>query len=43
MGHTQKDDGVFFMLWEDFATYFVIIDICNVDDNAHYYYQVNKF
>lgn len=37
------DDGIFFMLWEDFEKYFIIVDICRVDDNAHYYYSTNYF
>ena len=43
MGHNFKDDGVFFMLWDDFEKYFVVLDICRVDDNAHYFYLSNNF
>ena len=35
---TTGDNGVFFMLWDDFSRYFVIVDICRIDDNANYYY-----
>lgn len=43
MGHNFKDDGVFFMLWDDFEKYFIVLDICRVDDNAHYFYLSNSF
>lgn len=43
MGHNIGDDGVFFMLWEDFVQYFVIVDICYINDNAHYYYHADNF
>lgn len=43
MGHSLKDDGIFFMLWEDFAEYFVIVDICYINDNAHYYFHADNF
>jgi len=43
MGYNLGDDGVFFMLWEDFASYFVIVDICYINDNSHYYYQTDSF
>jgi hypothetical protein len=43
MGFHCGDDGIFFMLWEDFEKYFVIADICKVDDNAHYYYVTDTF
>lgn len=29
-------DGVFFILWEDFLTYFQLVDICKINDNANY-------
>lgn len=30
------------MLWEDFVQYFGMVDICKINDNAHYlYYQDN--
>ncbi len=43
MGLNYGDDGTFFILWEDFLKYFVILDICKINDNAHYYYVSNKF
>lgn len=43
MGLNFDDDGIFFMLWDDFEKYFVIVDICKIDDNAHYYYLPGKF
>jgi hypothetical protein len=43
LGYTNKDDGVFFMLWEDFDKFFVIIDICQIDDNANYFYKELTF
>lgn len=27
------------MLWEDFPTYFVVVNICKVEDKANYYYE----
>lgn len=36
MNFVQGNDGIFFMLWEDFVNYFDMIDICKVRDNASY-------
>jgi hypothetical protein len=36
MNFIQGNDGIFFMLWEDFVNYFDMIDICKVKDNACY-------
>ena len=27
------------MLWQDFDKFFVIVDICHIDDNANYFYK----
>lgn len=43
MGLNYGDDGTFFILWDDFQRYFVILDICKINDNAHYYYVLDKF
>ena len=32
------DNGVFFIQWEDFVKYFVIVDICKINDNSNYFY-----
>ena len=32
----QDKDGVFFITWEDFLQYFQLVDICKLNDNAHY-------
>jgi hypothetical protein len=34
MGYSDKNDGVFFILWEDFVNYFFMVDICKINDNA---------
>ena len=35
--HRKKEkDGVFFLTWEDFVTYFQLVDICKINDNANY-------
>lgn len=36
MNYKDKNDGIFFMLWEDFANYYGMVDICKIDDNANY-------
>ena len=38
LGHVNKDDGVFFMFWEEFIEYFQLVDICKIEDKANYYY-----
>ena len=27
---------MFFILWDDFVKYFGMVDICKIDENAHY-------
>lgn len=39
LGFNQSNDGIFFMFWEDFLDYFIIVNICKVDDKANYYYE----
>ena len=36
-------DGVFFIFWEDFITYFQLVDICKINDNAHYNFAETSF
>lgn len=36
MGFSEKNDGIFFILWEDFVTYYDMVDICKINDNASY-------
>ena len=43
MGYNIGDDGVFFMLWENFLEYFVIVDICRLNDNAQYIYEEDDY
>lgn len=43
LGYSNKDDGTFFMLWEDFENFFVIVDICWINDNANYFYRETDF
>lgn len=43
MGYNCGEDGIFFMLWDDFSKYFIVLDICKIDDNAHYYYLTDYF
>jgi hypothetical protein len=38
LGYNQSNDGIFFMFWEDFLDYFIIVNICKIDDKANYYY-----
>jgi hypothetical protein len=38
LGYSEKNDGIFFIFWEDFICYFQIINVCKVDDKANYYY-----
>jgi hypothetical protein len=39
LGFSEKNDGIFFILWEDFLNYFQIIDLGKVNDKANYYYE----
>jgi hypothetical protein len=39
LGFSQNNDGIFFMFWEDFLDYFIIINICKINDKANYYYE----
>jgi len=39
IGYGDSDDGIFFMLWEDFLDYFQLVNICKVNDRANYYYD----
>jgi hypothetical protein len=43
LGYTNKDDGVFFMLWEDFDQFFVVVDLCHINDCANYFYKELNF
>ena len=36
MGVSQGNDGTFFMVWEDWISFFDIVDICRLSDNANY-------
>jgi hypothetical protein len=36
-------DGVFFILWEDFVTYFQLVDLCKINDNANYNFAETSF
>ena len=38
LGHSNKNDGIFWMLYEDMVTVFDQVDICKVDDEAVYSY-----
>lgn len=31
------------MLWEDFDQFFVLVDICHINDNANYFYKELDF
>lgn len=31
------------MLWEDFVSYFAMVDICKINDNAHYIYNSDPY
>ncbi len=39
LGHLDKDDGIFFMFWEEFLEFFQLVDICKIDEKANYYYE----
>ena len=43
LGYVERNEGKFFMLWEDFFTYFALVDICKVDDNANYFFFEKTF
>ena len=43
LNFTNEDDGTFFMLWQDFDNFFVVVDICHLDDNANYFYKEAQF
>ena len=43
LGHTFENDGTFFMLWEDFVQYFSMVDICRINDNAHYFSHQTEY
>lgn len=32
----EKNDGIFFMLWEDFVEVFNMVDVCLIQDDASY-------
>ena len=36
MKYVARNEGKFFMLWEDFVNLFALVDICKVNDNANY-------
>ena len=38
LGYVNKDDGIFFIFWEEFLYYFHLVDIAKIDDRANYYY-----
>lgn len=39
----QDKDGIFFVVWEDFLKYFSLVDICKLNDNAHYNFVQTDF
>jgi hypothetical protein len=39
LGHTNTNDGIFWMLFEDMITVFDQVDICKVDDKATFSYM----
>jgi|JI61114C2RNA_FD_contig_31_6222148_length_1306_multi_2_in_0_out_0_3 hypothetical protein len=43
LGQKFGNDGIFFMLWEDFVDYFKMINICKVNDNANYFYYEDEY
>jgi hypothetical protein len=43
LGHSFENDGTFFMLWEDFVQYFNMLDICRINDNAHYFSHQTEY
>jgi hypothetical protein len=38
LGHTNANDGMFWMTFEDMITVFDQVDICKIDDDAIYSY-----
>jgi hypothetical protein len=36
LGHSNANDGIFWMTFEDMITVFDQVDICKIDDNATY-------
>ena len=43
-GNRKKEkDGIFFVTWEDFLKYFQLVDICKINDNAHYNFVPTEF
>lgn len=43
LGQKFANDGIFFMLWEDFVNYFTMIDVCKINDNANYFYYEDEY
>lgn len=43
MTRKKDKDGIFFILWEDFLKYFQLVDICKLNDNAHYNFLEGDF
>lgn len=39
LGYEDKNDGIFFIFWQQFPHYFQLVDICKIDDTANYYYE----
>lgn len=39
----KERDGIFFITWEDFLRYFQLVDICKLNDNAHYNFTPTEF
>ena len=43
MGYQDKNEGTFFMLYEDFVEYFFMVDICKLNDNSNYNFVPQEF
>ena len=43
LGYVQRNEGKFFMLWQDFLNYFALVDICKINDNANYLFFEREF